>query len=146
MLFDKDRQWRYTMIARQRRDPSSVFEGEDALVAEAMDLHPELDEIWEQGDRSALPQEINGAIVNPFIHTALHVAIEKQLREKSPPDTQRTLSILVEKGVDRHEAVHRIAEVYAHLYFTTFRRGQSFEELSYIELLRQLAELHEQES
>ncbi len=137
MLFDKDNQWRFTTIAKRRLE-TTEFEGEDALIAQAMDLHPELDPIWELGELSATPQEVNGTVVNPFIHTALHVLIEKQLEEKSPPEVAHTLRALTEHGVDRHEAVHSIASIYAELYFTSFRRGNSFEETSYVELLKQL--------
>lgn len=137
MLFDKDNQWRFTTIARRRLE-TTEFEGEEALIAQAMDLHPELDPIWELAELSATPQEVNGTVVNPFIHTALHVLIEKQLEEKSPPEVADTLQGLTEQGVERHEAVHAIASVYAELYFTSFRRGNSFEETSYVELLKQL--------
>ncbi len=138
MLFDRDNQWRFTTIAKKRRQ-AATLEGEDALIAQAMDLHPELDQLWELGELSATPQEVRGTIVNPFIHTALHVLIEKQLTEKSPPEIVDTLGALLRRGVDRHEAVHAIASIYAELYFTTFRRGQHFEETTYIELLKQLA-------
>jgi hypothetical protein len=138
VLFDKDDQWRYTTIARRRRTPDASFEGEDEMIAEAMALHPELDPIWEQGELSASPQEVNGTVVNPFIHTALHVVIEKQVQDKSPVEVVETLNTLTTRGMDRHEVVHRIAELFAHVYFTTFRRGQSFEETSYTELLKQL--------
>jgi hypothetical protein len=137
MLFDRDNQWRFTTIARKRLENASI-EGEDELIAQAMDLHPELDPLWELGELSATPQEVNGTVVNPFIHTALHVLVEKQLLTKSPPEIVDALSRLTDKGMDRHEAVHAIASVYAELYFTTFRRGQQFEELTYVELLKQL--------
>jgi hypothetical protein len=138
VLFDRDNQWRFTTIAQKRRQ-TIALEGEDALIAQAMDLHPELDPLWELGELSATPQEVRGTIVNPFIHTALHVLIEKQLTEKSPPEIVDTLGALLQRGVDRHEAVHAIASIYAELYFTTFRRGQHFEETTYVELLKQLA-------
>lgn len=142
MLFDRDNQWRFTTIAKKRLQ-AVPLEGEDALIAEAMDLHPELDSMWELGELSAAPQEVNGMVVNPFIHTALHVLIEKQLREKSPPETVETLGALIQRGVERHEAIHAIAVVYAELYFTSFRRGQHFEETAYVELLKQLASASE---
>ncbi|MFZ5877035.1 MAG: DUF1841 family protein [Nitrospirota bacterium] len=137
MLFDRDNQWRFTTIAKKRLENAPI-EGEDELIAQAMDLHPELDPIWELGEMSATPQEVNGTVVNPFIHTALHVLVEKQLQTKSPPETVDTLNRLTARGIERHEAVHAIASVYAELYFTTFRRGQQFEELTYVELLKQL--------
>jgi hypothetical protein len=138
VLFDRDNQWRFTTIAKKRRK-TVPLEGEDALIAQAMDLHPELDPLWDLGELSATPQEVNGTVVNPFIHTALHVLIEKQLTDKSPPEIVDTLNALLQRGIDRHETVHAIASVYAELYFTTFRRGQHFEEITYVELLKQLA-------
>jgi len=138
MLFDRDNQWRFTTIAKKRRQ-AAPLEGEDSLIADAMNLHPELDSLWELGELSATPQEVNGTVVNPFIHTALHVLIEKQLANESPPEVVDALKALLQRGVDRHETVHAIASVYAELYFTTFRRGQSFEETTYVELLKQLA-------
>lgn len=138
MLFDKDNQWRFTTIAKRRLE-TTEFEGEEALIAQAMNLHPELDPLWELGELSATPQEVNGTVVNPFIHTALHVLIEKQLQEQSPEEVVQVLRTLTENGVERHEAVHAIASVYAELYFTSFRRGNSFEETSYVELLKQLS-------
>lgn len=137
MLFDRDNQWRFTTIAKKRLQ-AVPLDGEDELIAQAMDLHPELDPLWELGEMSATPQEINGTVVNPFIHTALHVLVEKQLQSKSPPEIADALNALLNRGIDRHEAVHAIASVYAELYFTTFRRGQQFEELTYVELLKQL--------
>lgn len=137
MLFDRDNQWRFTTIAKKRRQ-TEPFDEEDELIVQAMDLHPEFDPLWELGEMSATPQEVNGTVVNPFIHTSLHVLVEKQLQSKSPPEIVDALNALLNRGIDRHEAVHAIASVYADLYFTTFRRGQQFEELTYVELLKQL--------
>src|SRR3990172_4025918 len=137
MLFDKDNQWRFTTIAKRRLEPGNL-EGDDALVAAAMDLHPELDAMWDLGELSATPQEVNGTIVNPFIHTALHVLIEKQLLDKSPPEAVETLNVLTVRGADGHGAFHAFAAVSAELYFKSSGRGKSLEEPPYIELLRQL--------
>src|SRR3990172_8810145 len=137
MLFDKDNQWRFTTIAKRRLEAGNL-EGDDALIAAAMDLHPELDAMWDLGELSATPQEVNGTVVNPFIHTALHVLIEQQLLDKSPPETVETLNVLTGRGADRHEAAHATAAGPAELYFTSCGRGQSFEKPSYIELRRHL--------
>jgi hypothetical protein len=59
---------------RQRRKPGNL-EGRRPHRG-GMDLHPELDAMWDLGELSATPQEVNGTVVNPFIHTALHVLIE----------------------------------------------------------------------
>ena len=114
------------------------MDGEDALIANIMDQHPEFDEIWHLGEMSSYPQEVNGTIVNPFLHMTLHVIIEKQIETENPPEVAETLKILLAQHLDRHEAIHRIVTVYADLYFRNFRKGAAFEESIYLEQLKQL--------
>ena len=136
-IFDKKNQWRFTKLA-ERRKMNDALEGEDAQIANVMDQHPEFDEIWPLGEMSAHPQEVNGSIVNPFVHATLHMIIEKQIEMENPPEVAETLKVLLTEGVDRHEAIHRILSVYADLYFRNFRKGVSFEEAIYLEGLKQL--------
>jgi hypothetical protein len=130
-LFDKENQWRFTKIAEQKRNKIKL-EGEDALIAEVMNQHPEFDTIWPLGEFSAQPREIGGMVVNPFVHTALHVIIEQQIEKERPPAIAETFKKLLSQGKERHEASHQIATIYANHYFTTFRKGQPFDELSYV--------------
>jgi hypothetical protein len=90
------------------------------------------------GEYAAQPQEVNGTVVNPYVHTALHVIIEKQIENLSPPETLNTLKSLETAGQSRHDALHRILSIYAEIYFYNFRKGLTFDELSYVELLRDL--------
>ena len=89
-LFDKENQWRFTKIAEQRRNKIKL-EGEDALIAETMNLHPDFDPIWALPEFSAQPREIGGMVVNPFVHTALHVIIEQQIAREKPPAIAETI-------------------------------------------------------
>lgn len=138
-LFDKGHQLHYTRVAAMRQDQSPLTGG-DELISDVMDLHPEFDPFWALGELSATPQEVNGTIVNPYIHTALHVLIEKQLDTLVPPEAMNALQHLESSGYSRHEALHQILGIYADIYFTNFRKGLAFEELSYVELLRDLIE------
>lgn len=130
-LFDKDNQWKFSKIAEQRRN-RAVLEGEDALIAEMMNWHPEFDEIWTLGEYSAQPREIDGKMVNPFVHMALHVNIEQQINRKRPPAIPEVFKKMLSLGIERHEATHKIATIYAKFYFNSFRQGQPFDEFSYI--------------
>lgn len=136
-IFDKENQWRFTRIAESRARKKDLDE-EDARIADIMDQHPEFDEVWPLREMSAQPQEVNGSIVNPFVHTMLHLVIEKQIEVENPPEAAETLKNLLEQGLDRHDAIHRIAAVYADLYFRNFRKGAAFEETIYLEQLARL--------
>jgi hypothetical protein len=137
-LFDKTHQVRFSRVASARQENSDL-EGEDEIISRMMDIHPEFDLFWPLGEYAAQPQEVNGTIVNPYVHTALHVIIEKQIENLSPPEVLGALNSLETNGHPRHDALHRIVSIYAEIYFENFRKGLVFDELSYVELLRDLA-------
>ena len=88
MDFDKETQVRILQVAAGREE-GKTFEELDERIAHVMDLHPEFDEIWKQGELAAYPQEINGQVVSPFVHTVLHVTVDKQITLGQPlsPDS-----------------------------------------------------------
>ena len=79
MQFDKETQTRILRVASDRQQGRDLEEL-DARIAHVMDLHPEFEESWSQGEMAAYPQEINGQIVSPFVHTVLHTIVDSQLR------------------------------------------------------------------
>ena len=83
MQFDKETQPRILRVASDRHQGRDIEEL-DARIAHVMDLHPEFEEIWSMGEMSAYPQEINGQIVSPFVHTVLHTIVDSQIRTEQP--------------------------------------------------------------
>lgn len=140
-LFDKEHQTRFARVAGARQNGLRL-EGEDARIAEVMEDHPEFDPFWPLGELAAVPQEIGPpeaeTVVNPFVHTALHLIIEQQIARLAPEEAAAALRRLEASGLARHEALHRIMALYAEIYFTAFRRGEAFEEALYAEKLREL--------
>ncbi len=130
MNFDKETQVRILHVAAGRQEGREIDEV-DERIAHVMDLHPEFDEIWKQGELATYPQEIDGQVVSPFVHTVLHVTVDKQLLNGDPPFVQETLDRLKKQGMGEHEALHAIIGVYADLYFSTFRQGKQFDLLDY---------------
>ena len=136
--FDKENQHKFIRIAKQLKNGIPPGEGEEGMIADILSQHPEFEQVWELGEMSATPQEINGQIVNPFVHTALHLAMEKQIEKNDPMEVVEAINNLLKGGKERHEIIHQIGEVYANIYFANFRRGQMFEEVSYIEIVREM--------
>jgi hypothetical protein len=138
MEFDKETQTRILRIAADRQEGKS-FEELDARIAHVMDMHPEFEDIWKQGEMAAFPQEINGKIVSPFVHTVLHVTIDKQLEGGDPDFVSETYSRLIKQGIYEHDGLHAIMGVYSELYFTAIRQGKQFDSLDYESQLSHLS-------
>ena len=130
MQFDKETQTRILRVAGERVGGGDIAEV-DQRIAQGMDMHPEFDATWEMGDMALYPQEIDGKVINPFVHTVWHVMVDKQIQDESPEFVAQAYNRLVDQGLDAHEALHAIIGVYADLYYGNFRKGDSFSNLDY---------------
>ena len=130
MQFDKESQTRILRVASDRHQGLDIEEL-DERIAYVMDLHPEFDEIWKMGEMAAYPQEINGQIVSPFVHTTLHTIVDGQIRTGQPEFVVETFNRLREQEMEEHEALHAIIAVYADLDFSSLRPGNQFDQLDY---------------
>src|SRR5207244_11353446 len=104
---------------------------------ECMRQHPEYAELWERAAELA-DQEVDVSGTNPFLHVAVHSMIEQQIAGGTPAEVNQALSRLVKAGVDRHEAIHRIAGLLSELMWEMLRQGQPFDAPSYEHRLRLL--------
>ena len=130
MQFDKETQVRILRVASDRHQGRDIEEL-DSRIAHVMDLHPEFEEIWTMGEMAAYPQEINGQIVSPFVHTVLHTIVDSQIRTEQPEFVIKAFNKLREQGMEEHEVLHAIIAVYADLHFSSFRHGKPFDQLDY---------------
>jgi|TARA_B110001454_G_C12717868_1_gene433347 hypothetical protein len=130
MQFDKETQVRILRVASDRHQGRDIEEL-DSRIAHVMDLHPEFEEIWTMGEMAAYPQEINGQIVSPFVHTVLHTIVDSQIRTEQPEFVIKAFNKLREQGMEEHEVLHAIIAVYADLHFSSFRQGKPFDQLDY---------------
>jgi hypothetical protein len=108
---------------------------EDEAIYAAMQLHPEYTDIWSNagqlGQREVL---VDG--VNPFLHVAMHSVIERQIQDQNPPETSQAMFRLTRAGMDRHEAMHRVLEVFTELLWDTIREKKPFDQSKYHRRLR----------
>ncbi|MBT6408308.1 MAG: DUF1841 family protein, partial [Nitrospina sp.] len=101
MQFDKETQVRILRVASDRQQGREVEELDDR-ISYVMDMHPEFEEIWAMGEMAAYPQEINGQIVSPFVHTVLHTIVDSQIRTEQPEFVVKTLNRLLGQGLEEH--------------------------------------------
>ena len=130
MEFDKESQQRILRVAADKNEGRPIEEI-DGQIARVLDLHPEFDSIWEEGEMASIPREVNGMIVNPFVHTVLHVTIDRQLQLEAPEFVAAAYQRLISHGMESHEALHEIIAIYANLHFASTRRDMQFDALAY---------------
>ena len=138
MQFDKETQTRILRVAGERIGGDDIDEI-DQRIAQVMDMHPEFDAAWEMGDMAIYPQEIDGNVINPFVHTVWHVMVDKQIQDEAPEFVAETYNRLITEGLGSHDALHAIIGVYANLYYGNFRKGDSFSNLDYESRLSQIS-------
>ena len=130
MDFDKESQQRILRVAADRNEGRPTEEL-DGRITRVLELHPEFDSIWEEGEMASIPREVNGMIVNPFVHTVLHVTIDRQLQLGAPEFVATAYNRLTNQGMESHEALHAIIAIYANLHFASTRRDMQFDALAY---------------
>jgi len=135
MLFSKQSVPMYLSVWKRMKEGQELT-GDAEMIAEVMQGHSEFDPFWTQGEKAFQPQEIDGYMVNPLVHTGLHVVIEKQLLNQEPEEVVLALNALMGKGFSRHEAIHKLVALWGDLYFRSVRRGNPMEEWTYIEGLK----------
>jgi len=58
-------------------------------------------------------EEIERDGTNPILHITVHRIIENQIALGEPEETGRTVEALVQQGLARHEAIHRVGNALA---------------------------------
>lgn len=85
-------------------DPADDGDRHLLLLAE----HPELaDAIDDDQDEI----EVQGAIMSPRLHLAMHEVVANQIWNDDPPEVWSTAQRLTLAGYDRHEVLHMLASV-----------------------------------
>jgi len=127
MLFDEDILEHVRLVAREG-DRS----GEDREMVEILAMHPEFDGLWNDPSVDpSRPLEIGETKVNPLVHVALHLVVDRQIRQGVPAQAKKAYLHLVERGEEPHEALHRMMGCYGGLYFESVRKNDSFDESLY---------------
>ena len=109
------------------------------LEAMALDIvlqHPEYHAVLEDRerylDREWKPE---GGETNPFLHIAMHLAIEEQLSIDQPPGIRDAVQALARARDDEHAARHDVMECLAEMLWNAQRHGTGFDNAAYLDCL-----------
>jgi hypothetical protein len=107
-------------------------------MVEVMREHPEYADLWDRLDEVS-DEEIEHDGVNPVLHITIHTVIENQIAIGDPPMVEKTVNTLVQKGMSRHEAVHRAGVVLLSEILEVLQNQRPFNTRRYTRNLRKLA-------
>jgi hypothetical protein len=132
-------------LTRQRADliwemaqSGGELSDEDARLVQAMHDHPEYADLWGHlGELSGEQIERDGT--NPILHVSIHQTIENQIAIGEPKETAQTVEALMQQGLDRHEAIHRVGTLLADEIFHILKDERPFDEASFVRKVQRLA-------
>jgi hypothetical protein len=112
---------------------------EDARLVEVMGQHPEYADLWSRLD-AITEAEIVRDGVNPVLHVMIHHIVENQIADGDPPQTAETVRALMQKGLSRHEAIHRVGRVVSDEVFEILKDDRPFDATRYARSLSRLVD------
>lgn len=104
-----------------------------AIVLEHPEYHPVLSDPERYRDRTWTPEE---GETNPFLHLALHLAIDEQAAIDQPPGIRGILATLARRLDSEHTARHAAMECLAEVLWKAQRHGTGFDNEAYLDCLR----------
>ena len=109
----------------------------ESLALSILHDHPEyhavLDDPERYREREWRPE---GGETNPFLHLAMHLAIEEQLSIDQPPGIRDAVEALARRRGSGHDARHDVMECLAEMVWQAQRNARPFDNASYLDCLR----------
>jgi hypothetical protein len=139
-LFSTDRaRLRAAFRDAWRKDQEALpLEPLEAVVAAVVARHPEYQALIESAEavtRDFLP-ELGEA--NPFLHMALHLAVQDQLAMDRPAGVRQAYDSLTRRLGDAHDAEHAMMECLGAALWEAQRSAHPPDEASYLACLKRL--------
>ena len=103
-----------------------------SILLEHPEYHAVLEDRERYLDRDWRPE---GGETNPFLHIAMHLAIEEQLSIDQPPGIRAAVQGLTTR-LGEHGARHEVMECLAEAVWQAQRNGRPFDNASYLDCIR----------
>lgn len=135
---DESRRFFFDTWEKYRR--GEPLQGLERVALEAILLHPEYHPILADRERYAdRDYRPESGEINPFLHLALHVAIEEQLMIDQPRGITAAYRRLAAKLGSEHDAKHMALECLGEALWRAQRDGAPPDEALYLECLERQA-------
>ena len=135
---DQSREFIYGLWRKHKeREPLTPLE---AIALDIVLQHPEYHAVLEDRERY-LDRDWNpeGGETNPFLHIAMHLAIEEQVSIDQPPGIRAAVEKLAARRGSMHDARHDVMECLAEVIWQAQRNGAGFDNATYLACLERKA-------
>ena len=130
---DQSRQFLFDVWEKQRS--GAALTPLESLALSVLIEHPEYHRVLEDRerylDRDWKPE---GGDTNPFLHIAMHLAIEEQLTLDPPPGIRAAVQALT-GTLGEHGARHEVMECLAEVIWQAQRNAAPFDNAAYLDCL-----------
>ena len=113
----------------------------EQLIASIVQQHPEYHALL-MDETTNLDKDFTPDMgqTNPFLHMAMHIAIQEQLATQRPDGITELHQNLMQIYKDAHEVEHQMMECLAEMMWQSQREGTLPDETAYLQCLRQQAQ------
>lgn len=132
---DQSREFLFDLWAKHAAGaPLSALESMAlAVVLEHPEYHGILGDRERYLEREWTPE---GSETNPFLHLAMHLAIEEQVSIDQPPGMRAAVVALASRRGSEHEARHDVMDCLAEMIWQAQRNGSAFDNAVYLDCVR----------
>lgn len=120
-------------------DPADVDDRRSLIEVD----HPELRRALERGQHEI---RLEGHVMNPFLHIALHEVVANQIWDGEPVEVWATAERLTALGYKRHDVLHMLGSVVTAEIWEALARSQPYDHKRYVGALDALPESWEGKS
>ena len=132
---DQARDFLFDVWAKSRAD--AALTGLESMALSVILEHPEYHAVLSDRERYlAQDWKPEGGETNPFLHLAMHLAIEEQLSIDQPPGIRAAVEDLARRRGSTHDARHDVMECLAEIIWQAQRHGTGFDNQAYLDCLR----------
>ncbi len=103
-----------------------------AIVLQHPEYQAVLDDPGRYREREWKPED---GETNPFLHMAMHLAIEEQASIDQPPGIRAVLEALSRRRDSAHDARHDVMDCLAEMIWQSQRHGIAFDNAAYLDCL-----------
>ena len=130
---DQSRQFLFDLWEKQRA--GAVLTPLESMALSILLDHPEYHHVLENRERYLEREwKPEGGETNPFLHIAMHLAVEEQLSIDQPPGIRAAFEALAVK-LGPHGARHEVMECVAEMVWQAQRNGAPFDNAAYLDCI-----------
>jgi hypothetical protein len=142
MLFgqDRDQLRKFYCQAWESQRQGKTLQPLQAQIVAVIEKHPEYHALLENSEQAVAREYLPElGETNPFLHLAMHLAIQEQIDTNRPAGIRELYHRLLMKTGDRHELEHKLMECLAEMIWQAQKDDKAPDEKRYLACIKSIA-------